>query len=161
MKPTYEETIKFMKDYFTAYNAYAQNSETVHRMDDYYMPDVRFVPFIAAFGGPENALTSRDDFYRTFIDHPSRYETLEGEDITVDERRMVTTALIKATLFESGTDRVLLSKHYLVRYDLTLDDEDRLKIKTILFFWEVAPPELDAEYGVEGLDVLRKGKTKG
>ncbi len=161
MKPTYEEIIKFMKDYFDTYNTYAQSTETVHKLDDYYTPDVRFVPYIAAFGGPENALTSRDDFYRTFTDHPSTYETLDGEDITVDERRMATSALIKATLFESKTNRVLLRKHYLVRYDLTLDDKGKLKIKTIIFFWEVVAPELDAQYGVEKLEVLQKTKASG
>ncbi len=74
MKPTYEEMLQFMKEYFNAYNSYAQDPATVHRMDDYYTPDVRFIPYISSFGGPENALTSRDDFYHTFTDHPTRYE---------------------------------------------------------------------------------------
>lgn len=118
MKPTYEEMTKFMEDYFSTYNSDAQNPETVHRMDDYYTPDVLFVPYISSFGGPENVLTNRDDFYRTFTDHPTRYEQFEDHDIVVDERRMVATALLKAALFESETDKVLLRKHYLVRYDL-------------------------------------------
>jgi hypothetical protein len=129
-------------------------------MDDYYTQDVHFVPYISAFGGPENAISNRDDFYRTFTDHPSRYEQFEDHDIVVDERRMVAAALLKAVLFESKTDKVLLRKHYLVRYDLGLDDNDTLKIKKIHFFWEVVPPELDAEYGVENLEVLWKdGKS--
>jgi hypothetical protein len=68
---------------------------------------------------------------------------------------MVATALLNAVLFEYETDKVLLRKHYLVRYDLGLDETDTLKIKKIHFFWEVMPPELDAEYGVEDLKVLR------
>jgi hypothetical protein len=158
MKPTYEEIVKFMKDYVHAYNTYAQNPATVHKMDDYYTPDVLFVPYIATFGGPGNSLNNREDFYRTFIDHPFRYEQFEEADIVVDERRMVATALLGAALFESGTGRVLLRKTYLVRYDLALDENNTLKIKKILFFWEVLPPEFDAEYGIEDLEVLKKGQ---
>ena len=65
-------------------------------------------------------------------------------------------ALLNAVLFESKTDKALLRKHYLVRYDLVLDDNNTLKIKKILFFWEVVPPELDAEYGIDKLEVLWK-----
>ena len=156
MKPTYEEMVKFMNDYFSAYNTYAQNAATVHRMDDYYVPDVVFVPYVASFGGPNNALTKREDFYRTFIDHPARYEQFAGYEIAVDERKMVAAVLINAVLYESGTDRELLKKDYLVRYDLGLDVKNRLKIKKILYFWETLTPELDAEYGVEDLEVLKK-----
>ena len=158
MKPIYDEIVKFMNDYFNTYNTYAQNEKTVHRMDDYYMPDVVFVPYVAAFGGPKNALTKREDFYRTFIDHPTRYEQFEGYEIAVDERKMIAMALIHVALFESGTDRELLKKHYLVQYHLRLDDENKLKIKKILYFWETLAPELDAEYGVENLEVLKRGR---
>ena len=52
MKPTYDEIVRWMKEYFAAYNAYAQNTKTVHRMSDYFTENVRFVPYISAFGGP-------------------------------------------------------------------------------------------------------------
>ena len=66
MEPTYEKMTQFMENYFETCNNYAQNPETVHRMDDYYTQDVHFFPYISAFGGPENVITTRDDFYRTF-----------------------------------------------------------------------------------------------
>lgn len=157
MKPTYEEITKFMNGYFEAYNTYAQNPATVHKMDDYYVPDIVFVPYVAAFGGPTNALTRREDFYRTFTDHPHRYERFEGCEIAVDERKMIATALIHAVLFDAKTDGEILRKDYLVRYDLGPDETNVLKIKKILYFWETLTPELDAEYGVEDLEVLRKG----
>ena len=37
-----------------------------------------------------------------------------------------------------------MQKHYLPLYELTIDDDDKLKIKTIRFFWEASPPEVDA-----------------
>jgi hypothetical protein len=150
MKPTYEEMIKFMKEYFDAYNNYAQNKATVNKMADYFTADVHFIPYISAFGGPENVVTSRDGFFQMFTGHPSVYEKFENvEDIVVDERRMVATALLHVALYETKTDKVLLKKHYMPRYQLVVDDRNTLKISQILFFWEATPPEVDAKYAID------------
>ena len=113
------------------------------------MEDVRFVPYISDFGGPGNAVTSRDDFFRMFTGHPTVYEQFEVEDIVVDERRMVAVSLLNVKLFDSKTDEVLVNKHYLPRYQLVLDERGKLKISTIHFFWEAMPPEVDAAYAIE------------
>jgi hypothetical protein len=149
MKPTHDDIVKWMKDYLAAYNAYAQNPVTVNKMSDYFTADVRFVPYISAFGGPGNAITSRDDFFRMFTSHPTVYEKFEVEDIAVDERRLVAVALLNVALFDSRTNEVLVRKHYLPRYQLVLDEKDALKISTILFFWEATPPEVDEAYAIE------------
>ncbi len=149
MKLTYDEIVRWMKEYFAAYNAYAQNPRTVHRMSDFFTENVRFVPYISDFGGPEKAVTSRDDFFRMFTGHPTVYEKFEVEDIAVDERRLVAVALLKVALFDSITNEVLLKKHYLPRYQLVLDEAGALKISTILFFWEALPPEMDKAYAIE------------
>jgi hypothetical protein len=137
-----------MQDYFAAYNAYAQNPDTVLKMSAYFTTDVHFVPYISAFGGPEHAVTSRDDFFRMFTSHPTVYEQFEVEDIAVDEKRMIAVALLNVALFDSKTNEVLLRKHYLPRYQLVLDDSGALKISTILFFWENVPPEMDQAYAI-------------
>ena len=152
MKLKYEDIVKWMKDYFKAYNAYAQNPKTVNRMSKYFTPNVQFVPYVSAFGGPEKAVTNRDDFYRMFTGHPSVYEKFKVEDIIVDERRMVAVALLKVALFDSRTGEVLLRKHYLPRYQLVLDDNNTLQISKILFFWEAMPPEVDEAYGIEKIE---------
>ncbi|MGA2106215.1 MAG: hypothetical protein ABSH25_01085 [Syntrophorhabdales bacterium] len=149
MKPTYEDIVKWMNEYFVAYNAYAQNPETVDRMSDYFTPDVKFVPYVSAFGGPQNAVTNRDDFFRMFTGHPTVYEQFEVENVAVDERQMVAVAFLKVALFDSKTNEVLVRKRYLPRYQLVLDDKNRLKISTIMFFWEASPPEVDAAYAIE------------
>jgi ketosteroid isomerase-like protein len=149
MKPAYEDIVKWISEYLAAYNAYAQNPETVDRMSAYFTPDVKFVPYVSAFGGPQNAVTNRDDFFRMFTGHPTVYEQFEVESVAVDERQMVAVALLKVTLFDSKTNEVLVRKHYLPRYQLVLDDKNRLKISTILFFWEASPPEVDAAYAID------------
>jgi hypothetical protein len=149
MNPTYDTIVEWLKEYFAAYNAYAQNPETVHKMSDYFTEDVRFVPYISDFGGPENAVTSRDDFFRMFTSHPTVYEQFEVEDIVVDEKRMVAVGLLDVTLFDAKTNEVLVRKHYLPRYQLVLDREGKLRISTILFFWEAMPPEVDKAYAIK------------
>jgi hypothetical protein len=135
-----------MNEYFAAYNAYAQNPDTVAKMTDYFTPDVRFIPYVSAFGGPENAVTNRDDFFRMFTSHPTNYERFQVEDIIGDEKRMIAGAFLKVALYDAKTDQVLVRKSYLPRYQLVLDDKNMLKISTILFFWEASPPEVDEAY---------------
>ena len=149
MELTYDNIVNWMKDYFKAYNAYAQDPRTVERMCEYFTPDVHFIPYVAAFGGPERAVTNRDDFFRMFTGHPSVYERFEPEDIMVDEKRKVVVALLKVELFDTKTGEVLLRKSYLPRYQLVLDEDNNIKIKTILFFWEAMPPEVDRAYGID------------
>ena len=59
------------------------------------------------------------------------------------------TALLHVALYESKTDKVLLRKHYLPRYQLVLDRDNTIKISRILFFWEATPPEVDAAYAID------------
>jgi hypothetical protein len=148
MKPAYDDIVEWLKKYFAAYNAYAQNPDTADRMSEYFTTDVRFIPFVSAFGGPGNAVTSRDDFFRMFISHPTVYEKFDVVDIAVDEKRMVAVALLKVALFDSQTNEVLLRKHYLPRYQLVLDEKGALKISVIHFFWESTPPEIDELYAI-------------
>jgi hypothetical protein len=146
MKPGYDEIMAWMKQYFASYNKYAQDSSTVHNMDEYFAPDMRFMPYMSVFGGPEAGHRSREDFYRMLTSHPDDYEKFEVLDVFVDEERLVAVAFLMATIFDAKTDAVKVRKHYLPLYELTLDENDTLKIKTIRFFWEASPPEVDAQY---------------
>jgi hypothetical protein len=150
MKPTHDEIVKWMNEYFTEYNASAQNAKTVHRMDTYFAPDFTFIPYMYVFGGPQNAITGRDDFYNMLTSHPADYEKFIIHDIFVDETRLVAVAFLEATIFETGADRIKVKKNYLPLYELKLDEKGSLKIATVRFFWEALPPEVDgAAYAVD------------
>jgi hypothetical protein len=144
MKPTHDEIVKWMNEYFAEYNASSQNAKTVHRMDTYFAPDLTFIPYMYVFGGPQNAITGREAFYSMLTGHPADYEKFVIHDIFVDEKRMVAVAFLGATIFETSTNRVKVKKDYLPLYELKLDDKGALKIRTIRFFWEASPPEVDA-----------------
>jgi hypothetical protein len=137
---TYDNILKWVKEYFETYNSYAQNPKTVHRMDKYFAPDMEFFPYVASLKGPKGSVNNREDFYKILAGHPSSYETFEPQDIVIDERRGVVVVLLKVQVFDSKTKEVLLRKSYLPWYKLILDENKNIKIKTIRFFWEVMPP---------------------
>jgi hypothetical protein len=78
--------------------------------------------------------------------HPDDYEQFQLLDVFVDDERLVAVAFLIATIFDTKTNEVLVKKHYLPLYELVMDDKGTLKIKTIRFFWEASPPEVDARY---------------
>lgn len=136
MEISYDAIVKFMRDYFETFNRYGQSRETVHRLDDYFAPDVEFHPYVAHV----IKTRGREEFYRVLVSHPSGYEKLTPLDIVVDERRRVAVVLIKAEISDSHTGEVLVSKHYFVRYPLAVDGDGALKIEKVQLFWEVLPP---------------------
>jgi hypothetical protein len=145
-KPTYDQMVQWMKDYFATYNLYAQDAATVHNMDEYFMPDFAFIPYMYVFGGPDNPIVGTEAFYAMLTGHPDDYEQFEVLDIFVDVERMVAVAFLKARIHATADDRLLVEKHYLPQYELNLDGEGKLKIQTVRFFWEASPPEVDAHY---------------
>jgi len=150
MKPTYDEIVQWMNAYFEEYNRSAQDAKTVHRMDKYFAPDLNFIPYMYVFGGPDNAIRSREAFYTMLTSHPEDYERFIVHDIFVDERRLAAVTYVEATIYETATDRVKVNKKYLPLYELMLDDAGDLKIRTIRFFWQSLPPEVDsAAYAVD------------
>ncbi len=136
MELTYENIAKYMDDYFETFNAYGQNPDTIHRMDDYFSPDFEFLPYIATIP----RVVGRDEWYRVLLSHPSGYERLTPEDMVIDERRKVVVMLIKAEIMDSTTKEVLVTKRYFARYLLVLDENNTIKIKKLQFFWEVLAP---------------------
>ena len=148
MKLTHDDIVKWMNGYFATYNEYAQDAATVHRMDEYFAPDLNFVPYMYVFGGPGNPITGREDFYRLLTGHPTDYERFEVLDVFVDEKCMVAVDFRLVAIHDPKTDKVQVRKHYLPLYELFLDDKDRLKIKTVRFFWEASQPEVDAHYAI-------------
>ncbi len=146
MELTYDNILRWMKGYFKVYSTYGQDSETADRMNDYFAPDLRFIPYIAAIGGPEGGFFSRNEFMHTAKSHSSWYEKLTPEDITVDERRKMAAVRFGMEVINRKTGEVVVKKSAMAHYELVLDENNSIKIKTIRFFWEVLPPGVPEFY---------------
>jgi hypothetical protein len=152
MELTYDNIQKWLKDYFATYSKYGQKPETADRMKDFFAPDLRFIPYIAGIGGPEGGFRNRDEFIQTAKSHPSWYERLIPDDITIDERRKVAVVLFRMEVVDAKKNEVAIKKSALAHYELILDENKTIKIKTIRFFWEVMPPGVKEFY-----EVFRQG----
>ena len=138
MKLTYDNIVEWMKDYFRAYSEYGQDAKTAHRMNDHYAPDLEFIAYVGAPQGPI-IMTGRDDFLSFSTSHPSSYEKITPEDITVDERRGVVVVLIKLEAIDRKTGEVLVTEKGMSHYQLILDEDNTIKVKRLLFFRQDLP----------------------
>ena len=152
MELTYGNIEKWIKEYFEVYGTYGQKSETAHRMEEFFAPDLRFIPYIAGIGGPGGGFRSRDEFIQTAKSHTSWYEKLIPEDITIDERRKVAVVIFGMEVVDTKKEEVVIRKSAIAHYELVLDENDTIKIKTIKFFWEVMPAGVKEFYEIFGRD---------
>ncbi|HEY97799.1 MAG TPA: hypothetical protein G4O16_06430 [Dehalococcoidia bacterium] len=146
MKLTYDGIVKWMTEYFKVYSTYGQDAATADRMKDYFAPDLRFIPYIAGIGGPEGGFFSRDEFIHTAKSHSAWYEKLTPINLTVDERKKAVVALFGMEVIDRKTGEVAVKKSAIAHYELVLDEDNTIKIKTIRFFWEVLPPGVHEFY---------------
>jgi len=146
MKLTYDDIVKWMTEYFKVYSTYGQDAATADRMKDYFAPDLRFIPYIAGIGGPEGGFFSRDEFIHTAKSHSTWYEKLTPINLTVDERKKAVVALFGMEVIDRKTGEVAVKKSAIAHYELVLDEDNTIKIKTIRFFWEVLPPGVPEFY---------------
>jgi len=135
MELNYDNIMKFMQDYFVAFGKYGQDPKNIHKMDDYFAPDLVFNPYVAGVGH----VNGREEFYKVLCSHPSGLETLKPDNIMVDVKKASAVVLISAQISDPKTGEVLVKKKYFVLYPLMLDEKKTIKIKSLQFFWEVLP----------------------
>jgi hypothetical protein len=134
MSLTYEQMAEWIEEYFAAFNQHGQDPEQIHRMDEYFSRDFVFNPYIAYVG----KVAGRDNWYKVLTSHPSGIERLTPEDLVIDERRQAFVAQIRTDLIDRDTQEILLTKRYLARYPL-IEEEGKMKIERLDFFWEILP----------------------
>jgi hypothetical protein len=131
---TYDEMTRWIDEYFAAFNTYGQDPNEIQRMDEYFARDFVFNPFIAYV----QKVSGRDNWYKVLTSHPSGIEVLTPEALVIDERRQEFVAQIKTDLVDRDTRQVLLTKRYLARYPL-VEEDGKMKIERLDFFWEILP----------------------
>jgi hypothetical protein len=134
MNLSYDQLAAWIDVYFADFNAYGQNPDEIHRMDEYFSKDFVFNPFIAYVG----KVAGRDDWYKVLLSHPSGIERLTPEDLVIDERRQAFVAQIRTDLIDKDSQELLLTKRYLARYPL-IEEDGKPKIERLDFFWEILP----------------------
>jgi hypothetical protein len=148
---TYDAMVKFMEDYFPAYSEYGQDPATARLMNDYYTPDLVFTGYV---GLPEpKVYPDRESFLEFDLSHPSSYERLTPEDMTVDERRKLVFVIIRFEYIDRKTGAVLAEERGATQYQLVLDENDTIKIRSFVFL-----PQRLAPGALSGTEVFLRDR---
>jgi hypothetical protein len=128
----YDEIMRFIHEYATAYSEYGQVEETHHVMDKFYAPELSF----------DDMVTSREQWYKSCLSHPEIQDKLTVEHLFIDERQNEVGALLKTQAIKRATGEVLLELHMNVLYNLKIGDDRDIKITKARVFLETNPEKV-------------------
>ncbi len=151
MEMTYDGILKFMQDYLRVYGQSGQDCALTDGMSDYFTPDFVFTGYL---GLPEPVVyRGRDAFLARGAAHPSSYERLTPEQMTIDETQQTVFAIIKFEFIDRKTGEVLVVERGATQYQLILDENGSIKIKSFVFF-----PQRVAPGTLTGSDVFQRDR---
>lgn len=131
-KMNQKKVVEFMKNYYKAYNQYAQDAETIDMLDSFWAPE--FVA-VAYFPLPEYPRMDLE-FWKGFLvmGHLQALEKLESEEIIVDTQKMKVVIKVNVKHFDRFSGALLLELQGVGMYDLKIDANNSLKITSMKFF---------------------------
>ena len=127
---TYDQIVRFLKEYFPDYSEKGQTAQTQHVMDKYYAPDITF---------DDGVITSRDQWYKACLSHPAIQDKITPLHLFVDEKQQEAGALVKTQAIERLTGNVLVEIKMNVLYVLRADENKEINITHVKVFLESNP----------------------
>ncbi|MCG8454173.1 MAG: hypothetical protein MI717_13440 [Spirochaetales bacterium] len=132
----YQDIVTFVNDYFRDYSRFAQDEETMPKMDRYWDEDIKVTAYFKLEGGeyPFHMPNRRE--WQDFLikGHLTIWENLEPLDIMIDPVRMKTSSMLRVTKFDRKTDKQLFSLDGIGYYSLAGENADSLRITSLDFF---------------------------
>jgi len=142
MSSRYDKIARFMNEYVKAYSEYGQVAETHNVMDKFYAPELSF----------DDMVTSREQWYKTCLNHTDIQDKLTLEHLFIDEKQNEVGALLTAQAIKQSTGKVLLTIKMNTLYNLKTDEYGNLKITKARVYLETHPQkvaELCRIYGMK------------
>ena len=136
MEFTHDNMRKWLHDYFAEFYECNGNPKKVPNMAKYFTDDLQFISYILDVKRPDN----REGLLNTMI-HPGLVESLEPEEIIIDEKNRAVAVLLKVQFKEESTGTLFPVKHNCALYQFTDDEDDNLKIKKITYLTEHRSPD--------------------
>lgn len=136
MPVDYDKIKEFMDEYFKDYSQYAQDQETMPKMDKYWTPDILVTAYFQLKGG-EYPLQFRDrKAWQDFLveGHLKIWETLIPTEIMIDTTRLMSTSMLKVKKYDRENDKELCNLDGIGYYRLVLNEDNSLQIKSLDFF---------------------------
>jgi hypothetical protein len=149
MEMSHDGILKFMQDYFAAYGESGQDRALADRMTEYFSPDFVFTGYL---GLPEPVVyRGRDTFLARGASHPSSYERLTPEEMTIDETQQRVSAVIKFEFIDRQTGDVLAVERGATHYQLAFGENGGIRIKSFIFLPQRVAPGI-----LTGFDVFQR-----
>jgi hypothetical protein len=146
MESVYSRMVKFMDGYFADYNLYGGNPETLPKMLKYYLPDIQLFSYTLNAQEPHKL-----DRILLSMTHPGLHEEFTSHYYVVDVKNRVVVAQLENQFTEETSQKSYAPKQLSVHYYLVDDSRSGFKIKKILFFVEVRPPD-----EVKMIDIIKR-----
>ena len=151
MELTYDNIAKWFDAYYDAFNKNAGPLKTVPNMERYFAPDLEFWPY----NMPDTKQpSSREELLMTMV-HPGLHEELTPLEYVIDLKRMVVVVRFQLQFNDEPSGRVWPARQASCHYHLTLDENEELRIKKIVYFTECTSPD-DAASQAEMMALWKK-----
>jgi hypothetical protein len=132
LRSKYDDIRRFMNEYIKAYSEFGQVVETHNVMDKFYAPELSF----------DDMVTSREQWYKTCLNHTDIQDKLTLEHLFIDEKQNEVGALLTARAIQNSSGKVLLEIKMNALYNLKLDENGDLKITKARVFLETHPQKV-------------------
>lgn len=142
MGMTYEKMKKFMQDYYADFNRYANDAGTIHKMNEYWTPNVKVVTYFQLSGGKAPITFSTRKEFQDFLNstHSGMKNSLNPLDIVIDEKMKKVVILTKliSTNVKTGDETEIFGMSC---YQLIVDDGGKFKIDSLDLIYD-APDKI-------------------
>ena len=132
----YDKFKSFMEEYFDHYSKYAQDAETMPKMDRFWTEDIKVTAYFQLPGGEYPFRMPDRRVWQDFLikGHLTIWENLTPTDMMIDTKQLKATAMLNVVKFDRKTDKKLIELDGIGYYTLKLNDEGELQIKSLDFF---------------------------
>lgn len=132
-KTSHKKIELFMADYYSAYNNYAQDMETMDLMDDYWAPEFIVTIFFPVPQYP----TMNLEYWKRFLvmAHLQAKERLVSEGLAIDTKKMTVTSELFVGFYDRNSDELLYQVDGVGIYKLKADTEGKLYITGLKLFF--------------------------
>ncbi|MDC7231899.1 MAG: hypothetical protein PQJ58_01610 [Spirochaetales bacterium] len=132
----YNKFKTFMEQYFKDYSQYAQDAETMPKMDKYWTEDIKVTAYFQLPGGDYPFKMDNRRVWEDFLikGHLTIWENLSPTDMMIDTVQLKATAMLKVVKFDRKTDKELVNLDGIGYYTLVEKEGGTLQIKSLDFF---------------------------
>jgi hypothetical protein len=136
MEMKYDQIKEFMVNYCADYSAYAQDLETMPRMDTYWTPNIIVTAYMKLKGGKYPLrFDNRADWQNFLIEgHRKIWETLIPKEIMIDLQEKKAVVMLEIKKYDRSNDKQLCNLDGIGYYKWIVDETDSPQIKSLDFF---------------------------